>query len=110
MDQNYFVACRKKTVETQGLRYYIDLFGRMARSLPAKEAMDRICQHCGESIVGNAYRVTSEENGITMLDMIVCSLCFMEAKRLRLHTEEINLTSKQASPRNRRSHVSRLGI
>jgi hypothetical protein len=45
-----------------------------------------------------------------MLDMIVCSLCFMEAKRLRLHTEEINLTSKQASTRNRRSHVSRLGI
>jgi hypothetical protein len=40
--------------------------------------MDRICQHCGELIVGNAYRVTSEEEGITLLDMIVCSLCFME--------------------------------
>jgi hypothetical protein len=72
--------------------------------------MDRNCQHCGESIVGNAYRVTSEENGITLLDMIVCSLCYMEAKRLRLHTEEINLPSKQVSGRNRRSHVSRLGI
>ena len=42
--------------------------------------MERICQHCGELIVGNAYRVTSEEDGITLLDMIVCSLCFMEAK------------------------------
>ena len=72
--------------------------------------MDRICQHCGESIVGNTYRVMSEEKGITLLDMIVCSLCFMEAKRLRLHTEEITSRGKQASPRNRRSHSSRLEI
>ena len=56
--------------------------------------MNRICQHCGELIVGNAYRVTSEEDGITLLNMVVCSLCFMEAKRLRLHTEEINVKSK----------------
>jgi hypothetical protein len=72
--------------------------------------MDRICQHCGELIVGNAYRVTSEEEGITLLDMVVCSLCFMEAKRLRLHTEEINQSSKPISARNRVSHRSRLGI
>lgn len=72
--------------------------------------MDRVCQHCGELIVGNAYRVTSEEEGITLLDMIVCSLCFMEAKRLRLHTEEISLKSKPTSARNRGSHRSRLGI
>jgi len=52
----------------------------MACYLPFKRNMDRICQHCGESIVGNTYRVLSEEQGITMLDMIVCSLCFMEAK------------------------------
>ena len=72
--------------------------------------MDRICQHCGESIVGNAYRVMSEEQGITMLDMIVCSLCFMEAKRLHLRAEEINLRGKQTSARNRGSHSSRLEI
>jgi hypothetical protein len=82
----------------------------MAHSLPTQGIMDRICQHCGESIVGNTYRVTSEENGITLLDMIVCSLCYVEAKRLRLHTEEINSPSKQASARNRGVHVSRLGI
>jgi hypothetical protein len=75
-----------------------------------KPAMDRNCQHCGESIVGNAYRVTSEDQGITLLDMIVCSLCFMEAKRLRLHTEEINVRSKQPSARNRGSHSSRLEV
>jgi hypothetical protein len=67
--------------------------------LARKISMDRICQHCGESFVGNAYRVTSEEQGITLLDMIVCSLCFMEAKRLRLRTEEINLSGKQAPAR-----------
>jgi hypothetical protein len=82
----------------------------MAYSLPSKADMDLVCQHCGELIVGNAYRVTSEEEGITLLDMIVCSLCFMEAKRLRLHTEELHVRSKQASARNRGSHRSRLHI
>jgi hypothetical protein len=82
----------------------------MACSLPVKENMDHICQHCGELIVGNAYRVTSEDQGIALLDMVVCSLCFMEAKRLHLHAEEINLRSKQASARNRRINRPRLAI
>ena len=72
--------------------------------------MKRSCEHCRELIVGSAYRVTSEDEGIRLLDMIVCSLCFMEAKRLHLHTEEINVKSKRTSPRRRRSHRSRLGI
>ena len=72
--------------------------------------MDRICQHCGELFVGNAYRVTSEEEGISLLDMIVCSLCFMAAKRLHLHAEEIDVKSKQVSARNRVSHRPRLHI
>ena len=38
--------------------------------------MKRSCQHCGELIVGSAYRVTSEAEGITLLDMIVCSPVF----------------------------------
>jgi RNase P subunit RPR2 len=66
--------------------------------------MDQICEHCYDLIVGNAYRVTSEEAGITLLDIIVCSLCSMEAKRLGIHTEEINVRSEQDSARNRRSH------
>jgi hypothetical protein len=52
--------------------------------------MKRSCQHCGELIVGSAYRVTSEDEGIRLLNMIVCSLCFKAAKRLRLHAVEIN--------------------
>ena len=61
-------------------------------------------------MVGNAYRVTSEDQGIPLLDMVVCSLCFMEAKRLHLHAEEVNVGSKQPSARNRGSHHPRLGI
>jgi hypothetical protein len=70
--------------------------------------MKQNCEHCGQLLLGNAYRVTSNDAGITLLDMVVCSLCFMEAKRLRLHTEEINLRSKQVSARNRVSHRPRL--
>ena len=72
--------------------------------------MDQICEHCYDLIVGNAYRVTSEEAGITLLDITVCSLCFMEAKRLHLHAEEIDLSSKEASARNRVIHRPRLHI
>jgi hypothetical protein len=82
----------------------------VACSLPFEENMERICQHCGESIVGNAYRVISQEKGITLLNMIVCALCFMEAKRLRLHTEEIDLRGKQASAQTRGRHSSRAEI
>jgi hypothetical protein len=57
--------------------------------------MKQNCQHCGELILGNAYRVTSEEAGIALLDMIVCSLCSMEAKKLRLRTQKLNVTSQQ---------------
>jgi len=72
--------------------------------------MKQNCQHCGELIVGDAYWVTSEHEGVSLLDLIVCSLCSMEAKRLGLHTGEINVRSKQVSARNRGSHSSRLGI
>ncbi len=72
--------------------------------------MKQNCQHCEELIVGNAYRVTSEEKGISLLDMIVCSLCFMEAKSLGLHAQKINVGNKQPSARNRMSHPPRLHI
>ena len=73
------------------------------------ESTDRICQHCGEFIVGNTYRVTSEEKGITFLDLIVCSLCFVEAKRPHLDGKEINVRSTHPSAQNPRSHRWRRG-
>ena len=72
--------------------------------------MKRSCQHCGELIVGNTYRVTSEEDNVTLLNLVVCSLCSMEAKRLGLRVEEISISTKPSSLRNRGSHRSRLGI
>ena len=71
--------------------------------------MDYTCEHCGRSIVGNAYRVSSEEAGVTLLDMIVCTLCSEEARRLNLHAEDVDI-SKQHSARNRGSRQHRLGI
>jgi hypothetical protein len=65
--------------------------------------MKRSCEHCGELIVGGVYRVTSKQDGITLLNLVVCSLCFIEAKRLRLHAEEINVSSNPSSARNRES-------
>jgi hypothetical protein len=68
--------------------------------------MKRICQHCGEPIVGNAYRVTSEEEGTLLLNMVVCSLCSIEAKKLRLHSEEIHIGAKHPSAQNEGSQHS----
>jgi hypothetical protein len=72
--------------------------------------MNQNCQHCGTWIVGDVYRVTSEYEGTTLLDMIVCFPCSMEAKKLGLHTEELKVRSKEVSARNGASHRLRLGI
>jgi len=47
-----------------------------------------VCEHCDEVYQGRAYRVTSEEDGIVLLDMIVCHSCSIEARRLGLETRE----------------------
>jgi len=51
--------------------------------------MNYQCQHCGQFIMGKAYRVISEESGIRLLDMTVCYYCYIDAQRLGLNTEEI---------------------
>jgi hypothetical protein len=65
--------------------------------------MKRSCEHCGELILGSIYRVTSKQEGITLLDLVVCSPCSTEAKRLRLHTEEISVSNKPSSAGNQES-------
>jgi RNase P subunit RPR2 len=72
--------------------------------------MIRTCQHCGELILGDAYRVTSEEDGVPLLNMVVCLPCSMEAKRLQLHTEPINPGVQHPSIQNGRSRHSRFRI
>jgi hypothetical protein len=52
--------------------------------------MDFICQHRDKLKHGLAYRVTSEEAGVILLEMIVCQSCSEQAKNLRLDVKEIN--------------------
>jgi hypothetical protein len=59
-------------------------------------------------IVGNAYRVTSEEDGIVLLDMVVCSICAMEAKQLQLHTEVVNAAGTEDLRFYKRDQRSRM--
>ncbi len=54
-------------------------------------AMGNVCRHCDEPIVGTVYRVTSEADGVPLLNMVVCASCADVAKNLLLHTEEITL-------------------
>jgi hypothetical protein len=49
------------------------------------------CEHCGALIADNAYRVTSEEVGIILSG---------GEKPSTFHAEEINVRSKQTSPRH----------
>ena len=56
-----------------------------------------ICRHCDQLSDGEAYQVTSVENGMVMLDMIVCHGCALLARRLELPTRKIDLSvSNQA--------------
>ena len=54
-----------------------------------RKCMINICRHCDETIAGKAYRVISEEDGVPLLNMIVCASCAAVAKSLLLKTEEI---------------------
>jgi superfamily II helicase len=57
--------------------------------------MEFICRHCNEVSEGDAYRVVSEEDGITLLDIIVCFECAMEARGLELSTQKIDVQSER---------------
>lgn len=50
------------------------------------------CHRCGEQFVGNSYRVTSESQGKTLLDMVVCYGCYLEASQLGLDTGTIKIS------------------
>jgi hypothetical protein len=65
--------------------------------------MEFVCRHCDKLEKGPPYRVTSEEAGVILLDMIVCRSCSEQAKRLGLKAEEIN----QAAYRTPSKHAER---
>jgi RNase P subunit RPR2 len=63
--------------------------------------MKFFCRHCDEIVVGKPYRVLSEEEGVTLLDMTVCRSCYKQARALGL-----NSTALPLDPKPRRNHRS----
>jgi hypothetical protein len=53
--------------------------------------MEFFCRHCDEIATGSRYRVFSEEDGVILLDMIVCRSCYEQARDLGLDGEEVKL-------------------
>jgi len=51
--------------------------------------MTHECQHCSKLTSGRTYRVISQDGGTVLLDLTVCYDCFLEARRLGLHAEEV---------------------
>jgi hypothetical protein len=62
--------------------------GMLFAGFKTMSIIDPICEHCDEGYQGIGYRVTSEEDGVVLLDMIVCHSCSIEARRLGLKTKE----------------------
>ena len=46
--------------------------------------MEFVCRRCNHITKRNAYRVTTEDAGVVLLNMLVCSSCARLAKRLGL--------------------------
>jgi hypothetical protein len=55
-----------------------------------RSAEDVLCGHC-EGILFNkkTFRVWTQEDGVILLDMVVCYACKLEAQRLGLNTEQV---------------------
>ena len=75
-----------------------------ANSVRAKRRLDRLdsgrsaknvlCGHC-EGILFNkkTFRVWTQEDGVILLDMVVCYACKLEAQRLGLNTERVKASA-----------------
>ena len=57
--------------------------------------MKFFCRHCEKIVEDKPYRVISEENGVILLDMMVCRPCYEQAKELGLHSEAIPIEPEQ---------------
>jgi hypothetical protein len=68
-----------------------------ASDLPVNEIL---CDHCEGPLTGNAYRVLSEEDGVRLLDMVVCHACYLEARRIGLETAELGSMVQQLPGRS----------
>jgi hypothetical protein len=63
----------------------------LACMLHNRNSMEFFCRHCDEIATGKIYRVFSEEDGLILLNMVVCRSCYDQARQLGLDGEEIKL-------------------
>jgi ribosome-binding protein aMBF1 (putative translation factor) len=69
--------------------------------------MGFICRRCDRTTKQELYRVTTEDAGVVLLNMVVCSSCARLAKRLGLPAVKIEnakriTKTKDQTPPNRR--------
>jgi hypothetical protein len=57
--------------------------------------MEFVCRRCYHSSK-NSYRVTTEDGGVVLLDMLVCNSCARLAKRLGLPVVKMEWAKKTA--------------
>ena len=68
--------------------------------------MEFFCRHCDKTVVGQPYRVISEEDGVILLDMTVCASCDEQARALGLYSEPISTAGSQQRRRSEyRAHI-----
>lgn len=64
------------------------------------------CDHCEGILLNNkAYLVRTQEDGLILLNMIVCYACHLEAKNLGLETDELQATNTGSQLTSRNNQV-----
>lgn len=88
------IDCHQRTSDDSNAHLLLE--SRDGIFLATGKCMNDKCRHCDETITGNGYRVISEEDGVVLLNMVVCASCAAVAKSLLLHTEEITSDEHRA--------------
>jgi hypothetical protein len=63
--------------------------------------MEFTCRRCNHITKRKLYRVITEEAGVVLLNMVVCSSCARLAKRLGLSTVQLETEKRAAKTKNR---------
>ena len=61
--------------------------------------MEFVCRRCNHTTKQKPYRVTTEDGGVVMLNMLVCPSCARLAKSLGLPTVKMESAKKAANTR-----------
>ena len=69
--------------------------------------MGLICRRCDRITKQKLYRVTTEDTGVVLLNMLVCSSCARLAKKLGLPTMKME-SAKRAEKIKRKSVMTEL--